>query len=293
MVHGSAEAALGGKRLQALRGKVQMIFTSPPFPLNRKKKYGNMTGEAYVEWLSSFAPLCRDYLTEDGSIVLEMGNSWNAGSPTMSTLALRSMLAFLDAGKLHLCQQFICHNPARLPSPVQWVNRERIRVKDSFTYVWWMSPTEHPKADNREVLNPYSSSMLRLLEEQDYNSGKRPSEHAIGTTSFLANHGGAIPSNVLTLSNTVSNDRYQKYCRSRGIQLHPARMPLGLPDFFIRFLTAGGDLVLDPFSGSNTTGAVAESLGRRWLAIEANREYIAGSLGRFANARRSERAWRD
>ncbi len=284
MIAGTAESALTGKRLSARKGQVQLVFTSPPFPLNRKKKYGNLSGDSYVEWLASFAILLREYLTTDGSIVLELGNSWNPGSPTMSTLALRALLAFMDAGEFHLCQQFICHNPARLPSPVQWVNRERIRVKDSFTHVWWMSPTEYPRADNKAVLRPYSASMLKLLDEQDYNPGKRPSEHNIGPASFLKDHGGAIPSNVLSLTNTISNDRYHQYCRANHLRPHPARMQAGLPEFFIKFLTLKNDLVLDPFAGSNTTGSVAQALGRRWLSIEADENYAEESVGRFSRA---------
>ena len=58
-------------------------------------------------------------------------------------------------------------------------------------------------------------------------------------------------------------------------------MPSGLAEFFIKFLTKPKKLVLDPFAGSNTTGAVAENLGRRWLAIEPNESYLEGSRGRF------------
>jgi hypothetical protein len=262
-------------------GKVQLIFTSPPFPLNRKKRYGNEVGDEYVQWLADFASLFRDYLKDDGSIVMEVGNAWEPGSPVMSTLALESLLEFMKKGGLRLCQQFICYNPARLPSPAQWVNIERIRVKDAYTHVWWMSPTENPKADNRRVLKAYSESMKRLLKTQKYNAGNRPSQHKIGAKSFLTNHNGAIPPNVLTLSNTKSSDSYSKYCRERGLDFHPARMPIDLPDFFIRFLTEARDIVLDPFAGSNTTGAAAENLKRRWIAIEPNASYLAGSKGRF------------
>lgn len=149
---GSAEAVLNSGLVAAYKGAIQLIFTSPPFPLNRKKKYGNLQGEEYIDWLASFGPLLRDFLTPDGSIVIELGNAWEAGRPVMSTLALRALLAFLDKSDLRLCQQFICYNPARLPSPAQWVNVERIRVKDAFAYVWWLSPVDRPKADNRRVL---------------------------------------------------------------------------------------------------------------------------------------------
>jgi site-specific DNA-methyltransferase (cytosine-N4-specific) len=263
------------------RGKIQLILTSPPFPLNRKKRYGNLQGEEYLTWLAALAPLFRKLLKRNGSIVMELGNAWEPGRPVMSTLALRALLRFLDAGPFVLCQQFICHNPARLPTPVQWVNIERTRVKDSYTHVWWMSPTPRPKADNRRVLKPYSPSMQRLLSSKKYTAGRRPSQHVIGKTSFLRDNGGAIPSNVITLANTRATDKYQEYCRGQQLTPHPARMVEGLAEFFIKFLTLPGDLVLDPFAGSNTTGAVAERLRRRWVGIEPNQEYVDGSRGRF------------
>jgi len=125
--------------------------------------------------------------------------------------------------------------------------------------------------------------MLKLLETQRYNPGKRPSEHHIGKTSFLKNNAGAIPSNVLEFTNTSSSDDYLRFCRLKGIEQHPARMPVGLPEFFIRFLTTAKGVVLDPFAGSNTTGAAAEMLGRRWISIEPDPTYVEGSAGRFAN----------
>jgi site-specific DNA-methyltransferase (cytosine-N4-specific) len=287
MILGSAEQALKSALLKKYKGKVQLIFTSPPFPLNRKKRYGNFTGELYKQWLVSFGGIFRDLLKPDGSIVIELGNAWEPGRPVMSTLALESLLAFLREGQFNLCQQFICFNPARLPSPAQWVNVERIRLKDAYTHVWWMSPNERPKADNRRVLIPYSLAMIKLLASGRYNSGKRPSEYRIGTRSFLRNNNGAIPPNVITLTNTTASDNYQKYCRQRHLPIHPSRMPIGLAEFFIKFLTVPGNLVVDPFAGSNTTGAVAERLKRRWIAIEPGEQYVIGSRGRFLSESKS------
>ncbi len=281
-VLGKAEEVLeSGAYAKDLKKKVDLIFTSPPFPLNRKKRYGNEQGDAYVNWLVKFAPLFKKMLKPKGSIVLELGNAWEAGRPVMSTLALKALLAFLERGELTLCQQFVWYNPARLPSPAQWVNVERIRVKDAYTHLWWMAQTDRPHADNRQVLTKYSNSMQRLLERQRYNTGKRPSEHHIGDKSFLKNNAGAIPSNLITLANTQASSDYLKYCREHELQPHPARMPSGVAEFFIKFLTKPRMLVLDPFAGSNTTGAAAEKLGRRWLAIEPNELYLEGSRGRF------------
>lgn len=277
------ERFLSSAEGRATEGQVQLIVTSPPFPLNHKKKYGNEQGEDFIEWLAELAKPLAKLLKPDGSIVIEMGNAWEPRRPVMSTLSLRSLLAFLERGELNLCQQFVCHNPARLPTPAQWVNVERIRVKDSYTNVWWMSGADRPKASNRHVLTEYSDSMRNLLKTQRYNAGPRPSGHNIGKTSFLTDNGGAIPSNVLTFSNTSSNDGYREYCRRTLLEVHPAPMPAGLVDFFVRMLTDPGDLVFDPFAGSNMTGAVAERLGRRWLVTEPIRRYVAGSRGRFAS----------
>lgn len=279
--NGKIEKVLTSKKLNKYKGKVNLIFTSPPFPLNRKKKYGNLQGQDYIDWLADLALLFKEYLAENGSIVIEVGNSWEQGVPVMSTLALKSLLEFLERGEYKLCQKFIWNNPAKLPSPAQWVNIDRSRVKDSYTYFWWMSKTPFPKADNRKVLVDYSKSMKKLLETKRYNSGIRPSQHSIGEKSFLMNNQGAIPSNVITAANTLSNSNYQNYCKENNLQPHPARMPNVLPEFFIKFLTDEGDLVLDPFGGSNTTGEVAEYLNRNWISVEPNMEYIEGSKGRF------------
>ncbi len=281
MYQSSIEDFLSSDVARDLKTKVQMIFTSPPFPLLRKKSYGNLEGREYLEWISSLATPLRDLLTEDGSLVIEIGNAWNKGQPTMSTLPLQALMEIHKASGMHLCQQFIVHNPARLPSPAQWVNIERIRVKDSFTNVWWLGKSERPKASNQHVLVPYSDAMKSLLKKRSYNSGKRPSEHAIGEKSFLADNGGAIPPNVLTISNTSSGGDYRRYCKENSIKAHPAKMPADLADFFVRFLTARGDLVFDPFGGSNTTGAVSEALGRRWVSVERNPDYVQGSKGHF------------
>ena len=268
---------------KSLRAQVDLIFTSPPFPLNRKKRYGNEQGDAYVDWITNFASLFKKALKPKGSLVLELGNAWEPGRPVMSTLALKALLAFLERGEFVLCQQFIWYNPAKLPGPAQWVNVERIRVKDAYTHIWWMGLTDRPYADNRQVLTKYSEAMEKLLGRKYYNSGKRPSEHSIGKNSFLKDNAGAIPSNLITLANTQASSDYLRYCRAHQLQPHPARMPIGLAEFFIKFLTKPKGLVLDPFAGSNTTGAAAESLNRRWIAIEPNEPFLAGSRGRFSS----------
>lgn len=283
---------------ESLAGTAQLVFFSPPFPLNRKKKYGNKSGDEYLRWIGGLAPRLSALLKPGGSMVVELGNAWEPGKPVMSLLPLKALMQIAESAELNICQQFICHNPARLPSPAQWVTIERIRVKDSYTHVWWMSPDEKPSASNSRVLREYSPAMKKLHERGTYNDGRRPSEFVISSESFLTRHEGSIPPNViepdegfeaqmpipesfLRMANTSSNDPYSRYCREEGLVLHPARMPAALPRFFIKMLTEENDLVLDPFGGSNTTGAVAELLRRRWIAVEPSSDYIEGSIGRF------------
>jgi site-specific DNA-methyltransferase (cytosine-N4-specific) len=116
--------------------------------------------------------------------------------------------------------------------------------------------------------------------EKYYSPRLRPSGHDI-KRSFDTDNGGAIPSNLLQISNTESNSRYIQLCRAAGVDAHPARFPQKLPAFFIDFLTTEGDTVLDIFGGSNTTGAAAEAARRRWLSFELNRSYLAASAFRF------------
>jgi len=298
---GDIESVLSSSLLKRARGRVNLILTSPPFPLNHKKSYGNLRGDSYIRWIERIVPQLAELLAPDGSMVVEIGNSWEPKRPVQSLLHLRALMAFIESERagLRLCQQFVCYNPSRLPSPAQWVTVDRARVTDSFTHVWWMSRTDSPKADNRKVLRPYGKDMRKLLDSRTYNGGTRPSQHNINPKSFLKDNGGSIAQNffemsplddtrevrlpnVFSFSNNASNDHYSKICKRRGITPHPARMPPGLARFFVEFLTDPGDIVLDPFAGSNTTGAVAASLKRKWIAIDAEKDYAKHSKIRLS-----------
>lgn len=296
LILGEAETTLKSPKFRELRGSVQLILTSPPFPLNHKNKYGNKQGHNYIKWLASFSPLFSELLAADGSIVLEIGNGWIPGRPVQSLLTLEALMAFVkdDAANLRLCQEFVSYNPSRMPSPAQWVTVERCRLTDSFTHIWWMAKTDYPKADNRRVLRPYSASMKKLLQSRRFNRGGRPSGFALNDQAFKNDNGGAIAHNLFELedidpnravrlpnafsfANTASSDYFTRACRENDVEPHPARMPSGLANFFVQFLTEPGDLVLDPFAGSNTTGYVSEANQRRWISIEQESAYARQS----------------
>jgi site-specific DNA-methyltransferase (cytosine-N4-specific) len=274
-------AAFLGNALGLLKGisdeSVNLILTSPPYALVRKKPYGNENASRYVGWFLPFASEFKRILTADGSLVVDIGGAWTKGLPTKSTYQFELLLALTKS--FHLAQDFYWCNPARLPSPAEWVNVRRIRVKDAVDCIWWLAKSPFPKADNRAVLRPYSDSM-RLLLSRGVTRARRPSGHEI-TQNFERDNSGSIPPNFLLVANTDSMDTYLRGCRRMNLKPHPARFPQQIPEFFIRMLTEKSDLVLDPFAGSNTTGAAAESLKRRWIAFEIDRDYLGASRLRF------------
>ncbi len=258
---------------------VNLIVTSPPYALHFKKEYGNVEKHEYVAWFLEFAKEFRRVLADDGSLVIDIGGSYKKGQPTRSLYHFRLLITLCDELGFHLAQEFYWYNPAKLPAPAEWVTVRKIRAKDSVECLWWLSKNAFPKADNRKVLRPYSKDMLRLIERV-YKAKKRPSGHNI-TAKFGKNLGGSIPPNLLEFGNNDSNGYYLRACKKAGIKPHPARFPPHLPSFFIDFLTDEGDLVLDPFAGSNTTGAIAEHARRQWLAFETSQEYLEASKFRF------------
>ncbi|KYP80107.1 DNA-methyltransferase [Ferroacidibacillus organovorans] len=273
---------------------IDLIVTSPPFALIKKKSYGNESTAQYVDWfINNFAEELMRVLKPEGSLVIDIGGTWNKGAPTRSLYHFQLLIRLCEDIGFHLAQEFYWYNPAKMPSPAQWVTIERIRVKDAVNVVWWLSKSERPKANNKRILTPYKKSMKQLLKS-GYNDGPRPSGHNVSKKWGIDN-GGAIPPNLLNyhdvdlslvdnlleIANTRSSDRYLSACRTLGVKAHPARFPRQLPQFFIEFLTDPGDLVYDPFGGSCVTGEVAEELERRWITSEIDPSYVLSSKYRF------------
>jgi DNA modification methylase len=287
---GEAYCAESLEVLSALpAASVNLAVTSPPYALHFKKEYGNADKRDYVEWFLPFAREIFRVLTDDGSFVLNIGGSYNKGTPTRSLYHFKLLIALVEEIGFHLAQECFWFNPAKMPMPAEWVTVRRIRVKDAVEYVWWLSKTPWPKADNRAVLRPYSRDMERL-NQRGVRRTTRPSGHNIKPSFGKVESGGSIPPNLveedwptdlLRFGNNAANDQYTERCKEAGIKIHPARFPAALPEFFIKLLTSEGDLVLDPFAGSNTTGTVAERLQRRWIAVESVEEYLRGSRFRF------------
>jgi site-specific DNA-methyltransferase (cytosine-N4-specific) len=266
---------------------VDLVITSPPFALTRKKEYGNEPTERYLEWFMPFCEEIRRILKPSGSFVLDIGGSWVPGAPVRSLYHFELAVRLANPKMFYLAQEFYWYNPAKLPTPAEWVTIRRIRVKDAVNMVWWFAKQEFPKADNRKVLKPYSNSMRDLIK-RGYAAKKRPSGHDISET-FQRDNGGSIPPNLLEIANTESNSYYLRRCKELGIKPHPARYPEALIKFFVDLLTDENDLVVDPFGGSNVTGAVCQQTGRRWISSELRADYLDGSVARFEEGSLIER----
>jgi site-specific DNA-methyltransferase (cytosine-N4-specific) len=285
---------------------IDLVVTSPPFELVHQKEYGDDWDSDYQDWFLEFAHDVHRVLAEHGSFVIEIGGAFKQGKPARSTYQFELLTELTsDEVGFHLAQDFYWHNPAKLPSPAEWVNRRRIRVSDAVTHVWWLakdistdSATAEneqpiPEADNRRVLTEYSDSQKRLMRTRKYNAGERPSGHDISEEGFFTDSPGAIPDNLISATNTRSQTHYDKMCQKVEREKHPARFPPEIPEFFVDFLTPNPPyddwergyldrpIVLDIFGGSNLTGKVAEDRGRYWLTFEKDEDYLETSEVRF------------
>ena len=163
-------------------GSVQLVITSPPFALQREKSYGNVDQSVYVDWLTAFFRKVYRFLAEDGSFVLDLGGAYQKGRPVRSLYNYRILLKLCDDLDFRLAEEFFWHNPAKLPSPIEWVNKRKLRAKDSVDTVWWLSKSDYPKADVQRVLVPYSERMKKLQSDPGafYKPKLRPSGHDVG-----------------------------------------------------------------------------------------------------------------
>src|SRR5205085_7411953 len=190
-------------------------------------------------WFLSFAREFYRVLKPEGSFVLNIGGSYNKGTPTRSLYQYKLLIALVEEIGFHLAQELYWYNPAKLPMPAEWVTVRRIRVKDAVEHIWWFGKTHSPKANNLNVLKPYSPDMIRL-NNRGVRATVRPSGHSIKKSFEKIQAGGAIAPNVLEqrladdflkFGNNAANDIYTKRCKEAGIKIHPARFPAMLPEF--------------------------------------------------------------
>jgi site-specific DNA-methyltransferase (cytosine-N4-specific) len=263
---------------------IDLIFTSPPYPLLEKKKaYGNLPAREWVDWMVQLCDGWRELLTPTGSIMLNVGPTWNRGVPTQSTYIERLVVALEDELGLHLCQRLYWQNPTKLPQPREWVAIQRVRVKPQVEPILWLSPNPRAAANNRNVLVPYSPRTRRDAGASAIE--RRPSGIDVNRRSFAKDNGGAIPGDVLRVSNAVSNSTYHRALRATNGIIHPAMFPHEIVEFAVKLTTEPKQRVADMFFGSGVVGEVCERLDREWVGVERSLTYLEGAMVRFPGAR--------
>jgi len=272
-----AETASAAVKDDALK----LILTSPPYPLVSPKEYGNAAGEEYLHWLVNLASEWKRSMMDDGSLVLNLGYTYEKGQPTFSTLPEQLVVALTQEVGLHLAQRYFYQNTAPLPT-THWVTVRRCRVVNAVESVFHFSKSPYPDADNRRVLKAYSSRMKKLIQRGGEVHRRSPGGQHTGRCGFSHDNGGKIPTNVIKANPSICDRNWSKSCREAGLPVHPARFSRELPEFFVQMLTQPGDTVFDPFAGSLTTASVCENLGRRWIGSERALTYLRGGHLRFS-----------
>lgn len=265
---------------------IHLCVTSPPFPLRQQRGYGNVDESQWVDFIChSLEPIVK-HLVPGGSIVLNVSNDiFEAKSPARSLYVERMVLALHDRLSLHLMDRWPWINLSKPPGPTFWSCVNRVQLCAGWEPIYWF--TNDPfrvRSDNRRVLLPHTDKHLQLMES---GGDKRVASYGDGAyqlreTSFSARTEGRIPKNVIVRGHRCTDTlAARKAAQALGLPPHSAMFPTTIPEQAIQFLTEEGDLVVDPFSGSNKTGLAAERSGRRWLACEKVLEYIRSQAELF------------
>lgn len=284
-IWGDCRTAVGG-----LSQSVSAIITSAPYPLQVPRAYGNETGErAYIEWIvAALAPVV-EKLVPGGSLALNVGQDiFLPGSPARSMYRERLVLALHDQLGLYKVDEIPWFNRSKPPSPTAWACKKRVQLVATWEPIYWF--TNDPmnlRSDNRRVLLEHTQRHQALMaaggeaRSAVYGDGA----HRIRPGSFGSVTEGRIPRNVIEAGHSCADTRrYRQDATRLGLPVHGAMMPLKVAEFLVRFLTAEGELVVDPFGGTCTTGMAAERQGRRWLVVEKMLAYLRGAADRFTGA---------
>jgi DNA modification methylase len=85
---------------------IDLVLTSPPFALQRKKTYGNVEQDDYVEWLLEFCKKVYRVLSPTGSFVLDLGGAYQSKRPVRSLYNYRILIELCDRLDFRLAEEF-------------------------------------------------------------------------------------------------------------------------------------------------------------------------------------------
>jgi site-specific DNA-methyltransferase (cytosine-N4-specific) len=267
-VWGEARETLGD-----LDGLIALYVSSPPYPLRQPRAYGGVVDKAYVDWLCSVLEPVVARLMPGGSIVLNLSNDiFESGSPARSLYLERLVLALHDRLGLWLMDRTPWVNFSKPPGPTYWACVQAVQTAAAYEPIFWFTNDPHRvRANNRRVLEPHTPRHRRLMA-----AGGERREAAYGDGAYRLKPGdfgreteGRLPRNVIERGHACADTRaLREHAKRLGLPPHGAMQPSAIPEFWIRFLTEPGDLVVDGTAGSIRAGLVAERLNRRWFCVE-------------------------
>ena len=266
-------ALVVGDALASLRAlptaSVDLVVTSPPYDRQGKYRDGLAYGRDWYEgYFLEVTAEIRRLLAPRGSFVLNY-RSKRHGSER-GTLQYELVFWLREQGFL-FAEDFVWGKPSPPPGRFNRFLKDAVEYCFQFT----VSPdwAFYPEHCLRPARWDAADRMRRRALAHNYERVQEPSGH--GRRRVQAGPDLVRPSTLLSFEPEFGPN-------PTG---HPSRFPIELPDFFIRLLTRPGDVVVDPFAGTGTTGVAAERLGRRWLVFEADAAYAVGIPGRLAQAR--------
>ena len=125
---------------------VDLVMTSPPFALTRKKEYGNEPVDRYLDWFMPFCKQIHRILKPTGSFVLDIGGSWVPGSPVRSLYHFSLAVQIAEDLNFGLLRSSIGIILPACQLPLSGSQSVASRVKDAVNMVWWFGKTEWPES---------------------------------------------------------------------------------------------------------------------------------------------------
>lgn len=250
---------------------IKLVYGSPPYP-NADRDYGNWKSSEYIEKISPFIDAAIPKLTRDGFIVINV--KANREKSTSSISSKRSLivekLAIMmeEEWGLHCVdiEIWVKENPA--PTGL------RVACQDTYEQNLWFSVSPKWTINLDAIRRPYESHSVKTYEGYEYKPRSNGNTYVRKNKKIQPNPLGALPKNIITgpVSARIGN--------------HQATQPFYLPEKYIKAVTEEGDLVVDPWLGSGTTGYVAVTLGRRFAGFDMVEEYVNDARIWIAEARR-------
>lgn len=236
---------------------VDLVVTSPPYADSRKRTYGGIHPDRYVEWFLPISHELRRVLKPEGTFILNIKEKTVDGE--RHTYVIEAILEMRKQGWLWT-EEFIWHKKSCHPG--KWPNRFRdawercLQFNKQRNFAMYQEAVMIPMGD-------WAKTRLKNLSETDKRRDESRVNSGFGkNVSNWLNRTMVYPSNVLHMASETGNKN------------HSAAYPIALPQWFIRLFSKEHDLVLDPFLGSGTTAVVANSLNRHYLGIEVVPEYV-------------------